>query len=120
HPGRDAGWAVLAEVVVQDRDEAGIGTAVAGAEGVAVVLVVSWWRRSKRMALTITTRTEASWTSIPMDMVTPPSSTPASSTATVIRAMVMFWRMLFTVRRARPTASGSMRWLSPQMELYAA
>src|SRR5699024_6522428 len=64
-------------------------------------------RRSRRMALTITSSTEPSWTSMPMAMVTPPANTPASSATTVISAMAMFCRITETVLRARPMACGS-------------
>src|SRR5699024_11022430 len=47
-------------------------------------------RRSRRIALTMTRRTEPSWTSMPTAMVTPPANTPASSAITVIRAIAMF------------------------------
>ncbi len=58
------------------------------------------------MPLTITISTDASWTSIPIDIVTPPNNTPASSVPTVRSAMTMFWRMTLTVRFARPMACG--------------
>src|SRR5699024_9557202 len=64
-------------------------------------------RRINRMALTITSSTEASWTSIPIAMVTPPVTTPASSATTVISAMAMFCRITEIVLRARPMACGS-------------
>src|SRR5690606_28164156 len=35
--------------------------------------------RSSRIALAMTTSTDASWTSIPIDIVTPPAKTPARS-----------------------------------------
>src|SRR5699024_1980017 len=54
----------------------------------------------------MTTSTEASWTSMPIDIVTPPAKTPASSTTTVTRAIPMFCRITDAGRVARPTASG--------------
>gem|GEM_PF-4019477 len=61
----------------------------------------------------MTTSTEASCTSMPSAMVTPPANTPASSSTTVATAMMMFWRITRTVRRAAPIAWGRRSRLSP-------
>src|SRR5690606_19133461 len=63
--------------------------------------------RNSRMALTTTISTDASCASIPAAMVTPPASTPASSSPTVTSAMAMFCRITPTVRRAMAMACGN-------------
>src|SRR5690606_34659508 len=91
----------------------GPGRAGAGTGGVAgdSASSVPGRARSSRIPLAITTSTDAWCTNIPIAMVTPPASTPASSRDTVPTAIATFCRRFRTVARARATASGRrVRW----------
>ena len=72
-----------------------------------------------RIALRITTSTDPSWTSMPIDIVTPPANTPASRARTVIIAIAMFCRITLTVRLASPIASGRRSRSSPMSAMSA-
>ena len=70
-------------------------------------------RRCRRIAFTMTSSTDASCTSMPTAIVTPPASSPASRATTVTREIAMFCRITRTVRRARSSACGSRSSRSP-------